>query len=113
MRTNLQRQALRRCIHRLSSTAWIAVVLTNHAAAQKTLTWEDAKRQLDASNPNLHAAQIEIQQAKADEITAYLRPNPDLTIVGDQFDPITTNPFRPFSGGIIWVQSSYLIERQH
>src|ERR1051325_1303432 len=41
-----------RSIHRLSSTAWIAVVLTNHAAAQKTLTWEDRSEEHTSELPS-------------------------------------------------------------
>jgi cobalt-zinc-cadmium efflux system outer membrane protein len=57
--------------------------------AQKTLTWDAAKRELEASNPSLRAARIGIQESRADEITAFLRPNPDLTVSVEQFSPVS------------------------
>ena len=98
---------------------WIAFAIAGSMAsgllAQKTLTWEQAKRELDASNPNLRASQIGIQESRADEITAYLRPNPDLTVSIDQVSPLSTPdyPYRPFSDSVPLVSTSYLIERRH
>ena len=37
-----------------------------------------------------------IDESKADEVTAYLRPNPDLTVGVDQVAPFQGNPYRPF-----------------
>jgi cobalt-zinc-cadmium efflux system outer membrane protein len=91
--------------------AWMAPGIL----AQKTLNWEQAKRELDANNPTLRASQIEIQEARADEITAYLRPNPDLTLSLDQISPLFYSgyPYRPLSEAIPLVETSYLIERRH
>jgi cobalt-zinc-cadmium efflux system outer membrane protein len=83
------------------------------AFSQKTLTWDDAKRELEAANPSLQAARIGIQESRAEEITAFLRPNPDLTVSVDQIDPFTTNPYRPFTNALPFVSSSYLVERRH
>jgi len=74
----------------LSIAAALTVCLATGGLAQKTLTWEQAKRELEVSNPTLRASQIEVQEARADEITAYLRPNPDLTVSVDQFSPLST-----------------------
>ena len=41
--------------------------------AQKTLTWEDAKREFEAANPTLRAGRIGIQESRADEVTFGLR----------------------------------------
>ncbi len=98
---------------------WIAFAIAGSMAsgllAQKTLTWEQAKRELEASNPNLRASQIGIQESRADEITAYLRPNPDLTVSIDQVSPLSTPdyPYRPLSDSVPLVSTSYLIERRH
>lgn len=81
--------------------------------AQKTLTWEDAKRQFLAANPTLNAGRIGIQEFRAEEVTAFLRPNPDLTVSVDQINPFTGNPYRPFTDTLPLVSSSYLIERAH
>jgi cobalt-zinc-cadmium efflux system outer membrane protein len=102
---------MRRWMRCLSIVAWMAAV----ALAQKTLTWDQAKRELEASNPTLRAARIGIQEARADEITAYLRPNPDLTISIDQFSPLSEpdTPYRPLSDTEPFLAGSYLIERRH
>jgi len=87
--------------------------LSAGAWAQKTLTWEDAKREFETVNPTLRAARIGIDEARADEITAYLRPNPDLTISADQLTPFTGNPYRPFDNFLPLASGSYLVERRH
>ena len=45
--------------------------LTSSAFAQKSLTWEQAKREFEASNPTLRAAQVGIQESRAQEVTAF------------------------------------------
>ncbi|HEY7335252.1 MAG TPA: TolC family protein [Bryobacteraceae bacterium] len=98
----------------LSRVAWILVWTAGSVfGQQKNLTWEAAKAELRATNPNLRAGQIGIQESRADEVTAFLRPNPDLTIAVDQLNPFTGNPFRPFGDALPFVASSYLIERRH
>ena len=85
------------------------------ALAQKTLTWDEAKRELEAVNPTLRAGRIGIQESRADEITAFLRPNPDLTVSVDQFSPLSApdNPYRPLTDTVPFLSGSYLIERRH
>jgi cobalt-zinc-cadmium efflux system outer membrane protein len=68
---------------------------------------------LAATNPTLRAARIGIQEARADEITAHLRPNPDLTLSVDQVTPFTGNPYRPFANYLPLASGSYLVERRH
>ena len=92
---------------------WIAMGTASSAWAQKTLTWEEVKRQFEASNPTLLAARLGIQESRAEEITAYLRPNPDLTVSVDQINPFTPNPYQPFVYTVPLIQGSYLIERRH
>jgi len=83
------------------------------AFGQKILTWEQAKQELQSSNPTLRAAQIGIGESRAEEITAFLRPNPDLTISVDQLNPITSNPYQPFTNTLPFLSVSYLHEREH
>jgi cobalt-zinc-cadmium efflux system outer membrane protein len=92
---------------------WTAAWMASGALGQKTLTWAEAKREFQASNPTLRAAQIGIQESRAEETTAFLRPNPDLTISADQFNPFTGNPYRPFTYVEPLISGSYLHERQH
>src|SRR4051812_27293531 len=63
----------------------------------------------------LARGRIAIQEARADEITAYLRPNPDLTVSIDQFSPLSEpdTPYRPLSETEPFIAGSYLIERRH
>jgi len=92
---------------------WIAIGMASGAWAQKTLNWEEAKVQFEGSNPTLLAARIGVQESRAEEITAYLRPNPELTFVFDQLTPFTNNPYRPFTFFEPVVLGDYLIERRH
>jgi cobalt-zinc-cadmium efflux system outer membrane protein len=54
-----------------------------------------------------------VDQSKAQEITAYLRPNPDATLTLDQIDPFSINPYRPLGNTLPLVSGSYLHEREH
>jgi cobalt-zinc-cadmium efflux system outer membrane protein len=80
---------------------------------QKTLTWQDAKRELQSANPALRAGRIEVEESRAEEITAFLRPNPDLTVSVDQLNPFTGNPYQPFTDTLPLISGSYLHERHH
>jgi cobalt-zinc-cadmium efflux system outer membrane protein len=82
-------------------------------AQPAALTWQQIRDRFEAGNPTLRAARIGIDEARAQEITAYLRPNPDMTTTLDQFDPITPNPYRPLANVLPLVSASYLHERQH
>jgi cobalt-zinc-cadmium efflux system outer membrane protein len=78
------------------------------------LTWEQVKQQFIAANPTLMAGQINIDESKAEEITAYLRPNPNFTISTDQIQPIPAGaPYRPFTYAFPAIVFDYLHERQH
>ena len=68
---------------------------------------------MQAANPTLRAGRIGIQESRAGEITAFLRPNPDLTVSADQFNPFTGNPYRPFTNTLPLLSGSYLLERRH
>jgi len=91
----------------------LAFCLAGSSFAQKTLTWEDAKRLLKASNPTLRASEIAVQESRAQEVTAFLRPNPELLFSVDQINPFTPNPYRPFSNTLPFAGVSYLHERKH
>jgi cobalt-zinc-cadmium efflux system outer membrane protein len=110
---SFERREIGRRFLSLSIAGWLAACMATAAWAQKTLTWEEAKREFEAANPTLRAAQIGIQESRAEEITAFLRPNPDLTVSLDQIDTFTGNPYRPFTDALPLVSSSYLIERRH
>jgi cobalt-zinc-cadmium efflux system outer membrane protein len=107
-------------MQRHSGRVWseiLAVIcLCGPALAQTAappLTWEQIKARFIASNPNLKAGELNIQESKAQEITAYLRPNPDVTLSMDQLDFFSANPYRPFQYAFPLVAFSYLHEREH
>jgi outer membrane protein, heavy metal efflux system len=102
---------LERSISRLQRTIW--VVLSASAFAQTTpLTWQQIKDRFDARNPALKAAQLSIDESRAEEITQYLRPNPEFSFSADgtQLTPYL-HTYRPFAGTQISPGISYLIER--
>ena len=113
MERALERQAIRRLFRRLMIGIGIGASIASGGLAQKTLTWDDAKREFEAGNPTLRAGRIGIQESRAEEITAFLRPNPDLTMSLDQINPFTGNPYRPFANTFPFLAGSYLVERQH
>ncbi len=82
--------------------------------AQTALTWEDLRARFEATNPTLKAAALNIDEARAAEITAYLRPNPDFgfSVDGTQLTPYA-GIYRPFAGTQFSPSVSYLHERQH
>jgi len=107
---------LRRLLMGFLFAGCLAEVLVGQTTAQKTLTWQQAKEEFEKSNPTLLAARIGIDESRDQEITAYLRPNPDLTVGLDQINPFSKNPidkYSPFSEALPAVSSSYLHERQH
>src|SRR5690242_52805 len=73
-------------------------LLSGHAAAQRAFTWQEIKDRFVASNPTLQAARIGIEESRAQEVTAYLRPNPALTVASDgtQLAP-ADGAWRPFA----------------
>jgi cobalt-zinc-cadmium efflux system outer membrane protein len=83
------------------------------AMARDPLTWEQVKTQFQATNPTLQASRVGMEESKAQETTAYLRPNPDMTATLDQLAPFTTNPYRPLGAALPYISASYLHERQH
>ena len=81
------------------------------AAGQTVLTWPDVRARLQATNPTLLAGQIGIDESRATETTAYLRPNPQLSIALDQVG--NTESGNLFSASTLTTAVSYLRERQH
>lgn len=82
--------------------------------AQKALTWQEVRDKFEAANPTLRAGQIAIDEFRAQEITANLRPNPNLTILADQIDPFSGGPSHgPFAFFLAAGSVSQLWERQH
>ena len=94
-----------------------AVVLAGGQATPQTpqvWTWEQVKDRFQLDNPTLLADKANIDESKAQEITAFLRPNPNLTLSvdGTQIAP-DRGVWRPLAGTFESPSISYLHERQH
>src|SRR6185437_1608290 len=90
----------------------MALISAADLGAQQAFTWEQIKQKFETGNPTLKAAQASISEAQANEITAYLRPNPDFTMSADgtQLTPYQ-GVYRPFTGTQFSPSISYLHER--
>jgi outer membrane protein, heavy metal efflux system len=82
------------------------------AEAQTPLTWEQVRERFRMNNPALAAGRTSVDEAKASEITAYLRPNPSVTTAVDQLTPFPADPYRPLAYNTTSVSFSYLRERE-
>src|SRR5262249_24625053 len=83
-------------------------------SAQTTYTWQEVKDKFEAANPTLNAARLNIDESRADEVTAYLRPNPSITFLtdGTQLTPLN-GVWTPWAGTQKSPGISYLLERGH
>jgi cobalt-zinc-cadmium efflux system outer membrane protein len=89
-------------------------LLTNSAFAQQALTWEQAKAKFEAANPVLKADAANVDEMKAEEITAFLRPNPQFTVAVDGTQIVPHNGvWTPLKGTTEQPNFSYLHEREH
>lgn len=84
------------------------------ASAQPPLTWEEVRQRFEQNNPALLADALSVDESRAQEITAFLRPNPSLTLTvdGTQIAP-NHGVLRPLAGTFESPGISYLHERQH
>jgi len=103
-----------RCfLSRLSLAIPLIVGLPGTALCQQVLTWQQVKDRFEAANPSLQAGQIEIDESRAVEITAHLRPNPNLGLNVDQINPFSGGPAHSTAGSLLTVAAvNYLHERQ-
>jgi len=83
-------------------------------AAQQALTWGQVKARFEVANPALKADALNVDEMRAEEITAYLRPNPqfNFAVDGTQFPP-HQGPYTPLVSDQYQSSFSYLHERQH
>jgi outer membrane protein, heavy metal efflux system len=84
------------------------------AQTHSPLTWDQVRQRFEQNNPTLQAGEFNISESKAEEITAYLRPNPDfsLTADGTQIGP-NKGVWKPLAGTYEVAAISYLHERDH
>ena len=81
--------------------------------AQKVMTWQEVRNRFEAANPSLQASLIGVDESRAQEISAHLRPNPNLTLASDgtQLAPYK-GVWQPLTGTMVSGNFSYLHERQ-
>jgi cobalt-zinc-cadmium efflux system outer membrane protein len=93
----------------------IAAFLAKSAhAQQQSFTWQEIRDKFEAANPTLLADKLNIDESKAQEITAFLRPNPQFTLSADGTQIAPRNDvWRPLPGTFEYPGISYLHERQH
>jgi outer membrane protein, heavy metal efflux system len=91
----------------------MASCLAQMVFAQQVLTWRETLDKFRANNPTLLAGQVTIGESRADEITANLRPNPNLSFGWDQLTPFNGNPYRPIAQSYLFWSLAYLHEREH
>src|ERR1700676_3666905 len=86
------------------------------AAGQTSMTWNQVRQRFDQNNPTLLAGELNIDESKAQEITAFLRPNPQFTVSSDGTQVLPTgggNPWQPFVSTYEQFSFAYLHERAH
>ena len=101
---------------RVTSALFVALLASGHLAIaqQQSYTWPQIRDKFENTNPTLQADSLNVQESKAQEITAFLRPNPDLglSVDGTQIAP-NRGVWQPFSGTFETPSVSQLIERRH
>jgi cobalt-zinc-cadmium efflux system outer membrane protein len=83
------------------------------AQTPSAYSWDQLKARLEAANPMLKADAIGVDEMRAEEITAFLRPNPQYTISSDgtQIAP-HSGVWQPTKGTEVINNFSYLHERE-
>ena len=82
-------------------------------AQNKSLTWEQVRERFETSNPTLIAGRLNVDESKAQEITAFLRPNPTFTVSADGTQIVPhKGVWQPLAGTFESPGISYLHERQ-
>ncbi len=104
----------------ISVMAALLVLAPRLSSAQQSpaLTWDQVKAKFEAANPALRADALGVDEMKAAEITAFLRPNPGVGLSSDglQIAPHTLpgqgNHWLPLTGTQLVPSISYLHERE-
>ena len=105
---------MQRFIRGVCLTLVLAAASCGAAKAQRALTWDEVKARFESDNPTLRAGKLGVDEFRASETTAYLRPNPNLALTVDQIDPFDGGPPHSTFGSLLTVAAaSYLHERRH
>ncbi|MGD0230968.1 MAG: TolC family protein [Syntrophorhabdales bacterium] len=102
-------------MHRLARSLLVLFVVVISAGkesfAQQPLTWQQVRAKFIATNPTLLAGRLGIEESKAEEITANLRPNPQFTAATDYIHPFKS--YGALEDAQPSVSVGYLIERMN
>ena len=102
-----------------SAAAALLALAPALVSAQTSLTWEQVKARFEAANPALKADALGVDEMRAAEITAFLRPNPGIGLSSDglQIAPHTLpglgTHWLPLTGDQLVPSINYLHEREH
>src|SRR6266699_981021 len=103
---------MRRFLQRLCSVPVALLISAGCSFAQKALTWQEIREKFEATNPSLRAGQIGVEESRAQEISAYLRPNPNLAVSTDGLQAAPyQGVWQPLTDATISPNFSYLHER--
>jgi len=116
MRTTAQRLCMKH--HSISlfvrAIAALLVLAPALVPAQQALTWDQVRAKFEETNPTLKADALGVDEMKAEEITAFLRPNPQFTMLADGTQIVPHDGvWTPFRGTYEEPSFSYLHERDH
>ncbi len=89
-------------------------VFARPGSAQQALTWDQVKAKFEAASPALKADALSVDELHAEEVTAFLRPNPQFTGSedGTQIAP-HGGIWQPLRGSDFVANFGYLHERDH
>ncbi len=114
--TAAQRLCMKHIFPFLPAAAAAALLLLapSPVVPQQALTWDQVKAKFEVSNPVLHADSLNVDEMRSQEITAFLRPNPQFTATedGTQIAP-HAGTWTPMRGTYAQPNFSYLHERDH
>ncbi len=107
---------MKQIIPLLSAAAVVLCVAfaPSFAGAQQALTWDQVKARFEANNPALKADADNVDEMRAEEITAFLRSNPQFSATADGTQIAPDNGvWEPLAGTFVVPSFSYLHERDH
>jgi len=104
---------MRHFLRRLFFVLLAAALFSTGVFAQQALTWQEVRDRFESANPSLRAGRIGVDESRAQEISAHLRPNPNLALAtdGTQIAPYK-GVWQPLTGTMVSTNFSYLHERQ-
>jgi len=105
---------MQRVLKRFCLSIVLSAAFATGAFPQQSLTWQQVREKFEAANPSLQAGRISLAESRSAETTAFLRPNPTLSLTADQLNPFSGGPPHSAFGSLLSVANvSYLHERQH